>query len=285
MMNCYNCGSKKLVYDRNSDSYICQNCRYEYPKQYFFISHSHLDIEKVRIIRNAIEETFFYEPILFFLKCLSEEREINDLLRREIYERIWFIYCKSEHAENSKYVQQEVRYINELRASGHTKHYIEVDLDKYPLWDSRCANYIREQIRPVIKRTKVFLSYSVSDAHTAEHIAMALKANGLTVWEPLQINIAANCTEQMKDHIKEYSRKNAVTLLLISRHYAESRACAHELEAALLNNATLLPVIIDNGAANVALVFPYLAKLPTLSVSAIPTKDELDRLLLAINSL
>lgn len=94
-MNCYSCNSKKLEYVKETDSYVCRNCGYVYPKQYFFISHSHIDIEKARIIRNTIEETFFYEPILFFLKCLSDEHELNDLLRREIYERIWFVYCKS----------------------------------------------------------------------------------------------------------------------------------------------------------------------------------------------
>ena len=72
-MKCYNCESKKLVCDNEIDAYVCQDCGYEHYKQYFFISHSHQDIEKVRIIRNVIEETFFYEPILFFLKCLSDK--------------------------------------------------------------------------------------------------------------------------------------------------------------------------------------------------------------------
>lgn len=65
-MKCYKCDSKKLICDTFEDEYVCHNCGYKYPKQYFFISHSHKDIEKVRIIRNLIEETFFYEPIMFF---------------------------------------------------------------------------------------------------------------------------------------------------------------------------------------------------------------------------
>ena len=67
-MKCLNCDCENIIYvntKENPDSYKCMKCGYIYPKNYFFISHSHLDIEKVRVIRNTIEETFFYEPILF----------------------------------------------------------------------------------------------------------------------------------------------------------------------------------------------------------------------------
>ena len=49
-MKCYNCESKKLVCDNTIDAYVCQDCGYEHYKQYFFISHSHQDIEKVRVL-------------------------------------------------------------------------------------------------------------------------------------------------------------------------------------------------------------------------------------------
>lgn len=283
-MNCYCCDSKKLVYKADIDGYVCLNCGYVYPKQYFFVSHSHLDIEKVRIVRNTIEETFFYEPILFFLKCLSEEREINDLLRREIYERIWFIYCKSENAARSKYVQQEVDYMNELRANGKKIHYVEIDLDKYALWDDRCANYIREQILPVIKRSKVFLSYSAYDTRTAEHIKTALSNNGLTVWETRDLIAGANWTLTVQDRIKEHSYKDGLILFIVSRHSANSHACAVELETARRNNALILPAIIDEGIGQ-DIPFPDLSDLQPLRISPVPTQDELERLIQAIRTL
>ena len=40
---------------------------------YVFISHSHKDIEKVRILRNVMEENGF-EPLCFFLKCLTKNK-------------------------------------------------------------------------------------------------------------------------------------------------------------------------------------------------------------------
>ena len=282
-MNCYSCNSKKLEYVKETDSYVCRNCGYVYPKQYFFISHSHIDIEKVRIIRNTIEETFFYEPILFFLKCLSDEHEINDLLRREIYERIWFVYCKSRNAERSRYVQQEVEYMNKLRANGKKYHYVEIDLDKYPTWDARCTNYIRAQIRPVIKRSKIFLSYSMHDTPTAERLRDALTKNGLTVWEPRSMTIKETLANQIADRIKEHSYKNAVFLFLLSPHSAASRSCINELDAAQKCNATVLPVLIDDGAE--VSTIPQIATLQALKISAIPPKAEIEQLLQIIDRL
>ncbi|MBQ4111381.1 MAG: hypothetical protein IJD38_01150 [Clostridia bacterium] len=58
---------------------------------WIFISHSHQDIQKVRLIRNRLEEKGL-EPLMFYLKCLSDEQEIEELIKREIDERDWFIY-------------------------------------------------------------------------------------------------------------------------------------------------------------------------------------------------
>lgn len=53
---------------------------------WIFISHSHLDIDIVRRIRNKLEDRGF-EPLMFFLKCLNDDNEIESLIKREINER------------------------------------------------------------------------------------------------------------------------------------------------------------------------------------------------------
>lgn len=81
---------------------------------WIFLSHSHKDIEKVRLIRNKLEQNG-HNPILFFLKCLNDDdAELPDLLRREIEARNWFLLCDSPHARASKYVQEEVSVIKSL---------------------------------------------------------------------------------------------------------------------------------------------------------------------------
>ena len=79
--------------------------------KYIFVSHSSIDWERVRIIRNYLEEKSFY-PLLFHLKCLESKGEdlsfLKNLLHREILSRTWFLYCDSENARDSEYVQWEV---------------------------------------------------------------------------------------------------------------------------------------------------------------------------------
>ena len=73
---------------------------------YIFLSHSHDDIEKVRKIRNALEKDGF-EPLCFYLKCLEDDDEIADLIKREIDAREWFVFVDSENARKSRWVTLE----------------------------------------------------------------------------------------------------------------------------------------------------------------------------------
>lgn len=77
---------------------------------WIFLSHSNADYEKVRLIRNLLEEQSL-RPLMFFLKCLNDEDEIDSLIKREIDCRTKFILCDSPAARNSKWVQREVDYI------------------------------------------------------------------------------------------------------------------------------------------------------------------------------
>ena len=80
--------------------------------KYIFVSHSSLDWERVRIVRNFLEEKSFY-PLLFHLKCIESTGEdlilLKELLHREIMSRTRFLYCDSDNARNSDYVQWEVK--------------------------------------------------------------------------------------------------------------------------------------------------------------------------------
>lgn len=250
-MECLNCNSKRLVYETASDSYICLDCKYKYPKQYFFISHSHLDIEKVRIIRNIIEETFFYEPILFFLKCLSDEEEIQSLIRREIYERIWFVYCKSKNAENSRYVREERAYIQQLIDSGKRINVLNVELDKFNIWDGECHEYIRSQIAYQIRKTKPFICCSQYDGRAASAIADVLSSNGYQVWQHREKLGFDSWAESVKSHIKDHGYKDGCIFMLISERSLKSKFIQSEINYALSQNAFILPVLCTDGTKSV----------------------------------
>lgn len=57
--------------------------RQEDKEIWIFLSHSNKDFAKVRLIRNYLEERSC-RPLIFYLKCLSNDDEIDDLIKREI---------------------------------------------------------------------------------------------------------------------------------------------------------------------------------------------------------
>lgn len=71
---------------------------------WIFLSHSNVDYDKVRKVRNMLEEQGL-RPIMFFLKCLNDDDEIDDLIKREIDCRTRFILCDSPNARCSTWVK------------------------------------------------------------------------------------------------------------------------------------------------------------------------------------
>lgn len=94
-----------------------------YEHTWVFLSHSNEDFEKLRMVRDRLEELKF-RPLLFFLKCLEDDDEILDLIKREIEARERFILCRSKFSKQSKWVKQEVAYVESLK-----RPYEIIDLD------------------------------------------------------------------------------------------------------------------------------------------------------------
>ncbi len=264
-MICYNCESKRLVCDVERDAYICQDCGHAHPKQYFFISHSHKDIEKVRIIRNLIEETFFYEPILFFLKCLSDRSEIEDLIKREIDERIWFVYCNSEHAEKSSYVQFERAYIEEARANGKQFHILHIELDKFNIWDEECYDYIRSQIAYKIRKAKIFCSYTQRTRALFGALRSRLAESGFETWGVDLLAANDGFFQSVKQAISKHSYKDGVFLCTVAEDFLRSRYAQQELKEALDAGAFVLPVFVaEDDVARRAVARSFYEQYPAL---------------------
>ena len=244
-MICYNCSSKKLKYDKELDAYRCQNCGHLYPKEYWFISHSHLDIEKVRIIRDVIEEVFFYEPILFFLKCLSDEDEINNLIRREIEQRIWFVYCDSQNARNSRYVQEERAYLKRLVDGGKKINELAINLDEFELWHPKCKKYIRDKIFRGIRKTKLFLLCERGQAEVVYPLYERLLADEYTVFYlPVSKIAVSDFGFATQQKMKEHSYEDGAILAFISPQTLENELYLEELRQAQEQKATVIPVFL-----------------------------------------
>lgn len=85
----------------------------DFSNAWVFLSHSNKDFEKIIRIRNRLEE-LDYRPLLFFLKCLDDDKEVFELIKREIRARDRFILCDSKNSRESEWVQKEVDYIKSL---------------------------------------------------------------------------------------------------------------------------------------------------------------------------
>ena len=142
-----------------------------------FVSHSTKDFERVRLVRNALEDSGF-RPILFYLKCLENETEVNDLLKREIDARKRFILCDSPNAQASKFVQSEVDYIR-----SKDRMYEVIDLSQINMKSQDAEKEILELIKPFKRRTNFFLSYTHHDRFFAKQLESECFKREFKVWK------------------------------------------------------------------------------------------------------
>jgi hypothetical protein len=114
-----------------------------------FVSHSNKDFEKIIKIRNKLEK-LRYKPLLFFLKCLEDDAEVFELIKREIKARDRFILCDSPNSRSSKWVQKEIEFIKSLH-----RPYEIINLDAE-------ESEINECIERFDRRSSVYI-WSTSD--------------------------------------------------------------------------------------------------------------------------
>ena len=203
-----------------------------------FVSHSTKDFEKVRILRNKMEEIGL-RPLLFYLKCLKDKPEVIELLKREIDVRPRFILCDSPNARKSEYVGEEVSYIKSLN-----RQYVTVDLDNYSSYD--------EKIRELKRRSQIFLSYSCQDYDLVRKVTKALQVLGFNVWQWDDIELTFAC-RSFQDNLTDAIRNTmdeGYFIPIISPAYLSGAWCVTELETAFSYNQTLpdqriIPVCID----------------------------------------
>ena len=122
-----------------------------------FLSHSNKDYEKVRQVRNMLEEQSL-RPLMFFLHCLNDDDEIDSLIKREIDCRTRFILCDSENARKSHWVQKEVEYIKSQNRICET-----IDLSKN-------MDEIMSTLQDFINKTRLFISYNREEYELAEKV-------------------------------------------------------------------------------------------------------------------
>lgn len=189
---------------------------------WIFVSHSNKDWRSVKEVRDYLENKG-HKPLLFYLKCLEDATEINDLILREIDARNWFILCESENSRNSPWVQTEIDYIKQL----DNKVFESINLD-----DPNGLQGQFYKLDRLSKRISVYLSYSHKDMDIARIFVDTFKDNDFTVYEPQEIKPGEKFVRQYKEAIND-AVKNGFFIMLMTRNSLKSPRVKNEIEYAL----------------------------------------------------
>lgn len=193
-----------------------------------FLSHSSKDIDKVKKVRNILELLGF-DPLIFYLKCLDDDSEaLSDLLKKEIEARSLFLYCKSEASEESRWVQEELKYIK----SFDNKRLYTIDMSAL---EKGMIEFLR-RITHIIVENRILIYYDMKDYELAYRLQQYLLSKDFSV------SMMENKTESFEIlgmSVFEYEReKNHIK--------KQVEDIVENLCSSYANEAILLPVITDN---------------------------------------
>lgn len=238
---------------------------------WIFVSHSHHDLEKVREIRNYLEQRG-HNPLLFFLKCLNDDdARLPELIRDEIKERNWFVLCDSPNAKASKYIPEEVALVETF--DGKSKETIDLTQNIQP------QLYKLERL---LKRATVFLSYSRRDKDVAEQIQRALLRHDYCVWFDKEEVASMDAWDVRNRTALDEAATQGFVLVLLSAHSLSSPYCQAEVEAALQiagrsQRSNVIPVVITPSIME--LLHSQLFNIQCFDLTSGPFDDRIEELI------
>ncbi|MBO5327985.1 MAG: toll/interleukin-1 receptor domain-containing protein [Clostridia bacterium] len=204
---------------------------------YVFVSHSHLDIETVRQVRNFLEERGL-EPILFFLKSLDDAAaEKKQFLRTLIYDEInareFFLYLDSPNAQKSKWVQEEIAYVTQNSPEKVYAIKLENGLE-----------YLKKELEAFTKKMRVFISCAYSDGDIFTRLKEKLIKCDFRVYDADEKISANGNIFSARATIKDVSKEGMV-IVLLTKNSIRSKFVYQEVKEAIFAGGNVLPVIIE----------------------------------------
>lgn len=205
-----------------------------------FLSHSHEDYEKVRKVRDMLEDQHM-RPLMFFLKCLNDHDEIDSLIKREIDCRTRFILCDTEESRKSAWVQREVEYIK-----SKDRNFDVIDL-------TVSEEEICKQIEQIKKQATIFISYNREEIQLAEQVYNRLCKYDFDVrFDAFTLRDGRDFVTENMLSIDMACKKGTVVALLKDRVLSEDSFVRIELAKALdydesQSAQSILPFFLDKG--------------------------------------
>lgn len=232
---------------------------------WIFLSHSSEDFNKVRKIRNYLEEKS-YRPLMFYLKCLESDEEIYDLITREIDVRTRFILCDSENARGSDWVKKEMDYISNQNPP---RSFLRIDL-------SQPDDVIHRELDSYVNQMNIYISCTRNHNDLFRKIRLRLNKYDLNVLPDLESIDSGNSFVQEIEEQISHAANNGYFIFLYSKDIINTNIVAKEFKLADKLGANVLLFTIDEESDKMCSNDSSLAKYPHINVSEYPDKDIID---------
>ena len=203
---------------------------------WIFLSHYYDDYDRVRCVRNMLED-FAIRSSMFFLKCLSEEKEIDNLIKREIDCRTRFILCDSPNARKSDWVQKEIEYI---KTKGKGIEIIDVnDTDEN----------IKKKLFSYQRKNHLYISYAREQRILAQQITQRLRKYDFNVFLDIdRVSFGMNFAEVIKEGIQQAIGHGKLIALLGTK---SAQWTLKDLEYAIkldVDKDSIIPIFLNEEA-------------------------------------
>jgi len=239
---------------------------------YVFVSHSHLDIEKVRKIRNFLEDEGM-EPILFYLRCMDDGDEgkllaLKKLIFDEIDSREFFLYVESENAASSAWVREELAHI---RAT-HPDRITVINISDNDIETEK-------MLSRMVRGMRIFISASRAECEIVERLTDALTARDFRVYDVKNLLRGGDLWSDTVSHTMTDLASEGFVIALVTKSSVRSRFFVEELRTALDNKVPILPVVVGDTYMLQDLFddLPELQGLDLEMLSSDPTDEELTK--------
>lgn len=241
-----------------------------------FLSHSHEDYEKVRKVRDMLEDQHM-RPLMFFLKCLNDHDEIDSLIKREIDCRTRFILCDTEESRKSAWVQREVEYIKSKDRN-------------FDVWDlTTDEKNVLKQIEEIKKKATIFISYNRDEYMLAEQVYDRLcKYDFDLKFDRYFLRSGCDYAQEIMTSIDETCKKGTVVALLKERVLSKGSFVRTELAKALeydqsQSSCSIMPFYLDHGVERRLIADCQLSKLSKYNSVDLTKYDQEKRADIVVN--
>ena len=202
---------------------------------WIFVSHASDDLLRVREVRNYLESKGA-SPLLFHLKALADPEDFWPVIKREIAERNFFLYCQSAVAEEREWVRRE-RAAVEAAGQERPIRIGSISVDG--------ADLDFKKLDDFLAKTRVFPSFSRQDHGRVRPFLLAMERAGFQVFFHTIFPDGGVRLDIVARQLEVAARDGWVVVFLSQFYIQRPQIIDYEIIAGIELGAKLIPVWIE----------------------------------------